>query len=105
MYIRSALFWDIVQHRVVILYRRFGTTHRSHLQGSNRLSRNVGTEMPKDFLTLEDGADKLSRNFGTELRLYAAWCPRRAQKKFLTLDDGADRLSRNIGIELPLYAA
>jgi hypothetical protein len=32
--IRSAIFWDITQRRVIILYRRFGTTYRSHLQGS-----------------------------------------------------------------------
>ena len=33
---RSALFWDIMQRRAVILYRRFGTTYPSHLQGSRR---------------------------------------------------------------------
>jgi hypothetical protein len=37
---RSALFWYITQLRVVILYRRFGTTYRSHLQGS-RSTRNI----------------------------------------------------------------
>jgi hypothetical protein len=31
---RSALFWDITQRWVVIVYRRFGTTYRSHLQRS-----------------------------------------------------------------------
>jgi hypothetical protein len=31
--LRSALFWDITRHRVVIVYRRFGTTYQSHLQG------------------------------------------------------------------------
>jgi uncharacterized membrane protein YgcG len=30
----SVLFCDITQRRVVILYRRFGTTYQSHLQGS-----------------------------------------------------------------------
>ena len=34
MLLRSALFWDITQRRVIILYRRFGTTYRSHLKGS-----------------------------------------------------------------------
>jgi hypothetical protein len=28
----SALFWDITRRRVVIVYRRFGTTYRSHLK-------------------------------------------------------------------------
>jgi hypothetical protein len=32
-----------------------------------------------DFLTLEDGTDRLSRNVGTELPLNAALYPRRAQ--------------------------
>ena len=31
MKIRSAVFWDITQRRVVILYRRFGTKYRSLL--------------------------------------------------------------------------
>jgi hypothetical protein len=31
---RSALFWDITRRRVVIVYRRFGKTYRSHLPGS-----------------------------------------------------------------------
>jgi hypothetical protein len=35
--VRSELFWDITQRRVVILYRRFGITYRSHLQGSRSL--------------------------------------------------------------------
>ena len=39
MYMRSALFWVITQHRVVIPYRRFGTTYRSHLQGSRNPRR------------------------------------------------------------------
>jgi hypothetical protein len=30
-YLRSALFWDITQRLVVLLYRRFGTNYRSHL--------------------------------------------------------------------------
>jgi hypothetical protein len=32
--LRSTLFWDITLRRVVIVYRRFWTTHRSHLHGS-----------------------------------------------------------------------
>ena len=34
---RSPLFWVITQRVVVISYRRFGTTYRSHLQGSSKL--------------------------------------------------------------------
>ena len=30
--LRFALFWDFIQHRVVIPYRRFRTTYQSHLQ-------------------------------------------------------------------------
>jgi hypothetical protein len=37
----SALFWDIIQRWVVFLYRRFGTSYRSDLQGS-RSPRRTG---------------------------------------------------------------
>jgi hypothetical protein len=37
----SALFWDITQRRVVVPYRRFGTTYRSHLQGPSSFSGTV----------------------------------------------------------------
>jgi hypothetical protein len=36
---RSALFWNVAQCVMVIFYRRFGTTYRSHLQGSRRTNR------------------------------------------------------------------
>jgi len=32
---RSSLFWDITQRRLVVIYRRFGTTHKPHIQGPN----------------------------------------------------------------------
>jgi hypothetical protein len=35
-FLRYALFWNFIQRRIVICYRRFGTTYRSHLQGSSR---------------------------------------------------------------------
>jgi len=28
---RSSFFWDVTQHRLVVSYRRFGKTYRSHL--------------------------------------------------------------------------
>jgi len=36
---RSSLFWYVTQCR--ISYRRFGTTHCSHPQGSNSPRRNL----------------------------------------------------------------
>jgi hypothetical protein len=50
----SVVCWDVTQRRLVKL-RRFGTTYRSHLPGSNVL---LGQ------LTLEDGTDVYSRNVG-----------------------------------------
>jgi len=46
---RTALLWVITQQVSVISYRRFGTTYRSHIQGSrdlDRLSRSVGKKLP-----------------------------------------------------------
>jgi hypothetical protein len=56
---RYAFFWDITHHMVVIPYRSLGTVYRSHLfeNGTDRF--------------LEDGADKLSRNVGNELPPHA----------------------------------
>jgi hypothetical protein len=54
-----ALYWDITQRRMAILYRRFETTYQSHLQESR-------------VQTLEDGTDTLSRNVGKGLPLDAA---------------------------------
>ena len=34
LWLRSSIFWDISQRRVVIPYRRFGTTYRFYLQRS-----------------------------------------------------------------------
>ena len=31
----SALFWDFMQSRLIVYYRRFGTTHHSHLRESS----------------------------------------------------------------------
>ena len=30
-----SLFWDVTRRRLVVIYRCFGTTYRSHLQGSS----------------------------------------------------------------------
>jgi len=47
---RSAVFWDFMQRRMVIPYRRCGTVQttssilKGQEDGTDRLSRNVGTE-------------------------------------------------------------
>jgi hypothetical protein len=63
---------SLTQHVVVILYRRFCTPYRSQLQGSRSSRRKSKKIFFLEFLTLEDGADRLSRNVGTELPLYPA---------------------------------
>ena len=74
MHMRSALFYDITQRWVVVLYRRFGTIYRSHLQGSRsrRRKAEVSGKPIGPILNLEDGTDRLSRNVDSELPLNAA---------------------------------
>jgi len=60
----SGLFWDVTQRTVVIPCRRFGTTYWSHLQGSR--------DFYLDFFTIGNGTDRLSRNVGTKLPSYVA---------------------------------
>ena len=124
---KSGLFCDPTQRRVKIPYRRFGTTYRYHLQGSNylalkdgicRLSQNVRTELPLyaaygplfngqvHYLTTKNGICRLSQNVGTELPLYAAYDPlfNGQVQHYLTTKDGICRLSQNVGTELSPYA-
>jgi hypothetical protein len=51
MLMKSAVFWGITQRRVVIVYRRFGTTYRPIL---------TGQESEFGVLNREDGTDKFS---------------------------------------------
>jgi hypothetical protein len=48
--LRSALFWNITQRRVVIIYRRFGTTYLSHLQGSRSPTRKESRQDIMPFM-------------------------------------------------------
>jgi hypothetical protein len=60
-WMRTALFWAITQRVVLSPYRHFGSIYQSQLQGS----RVLGS------LNLEDGTDRLSQNVGNELPLPA----------------------------------
>jgi hypothetical protein len=40
LYLRSSLFWNLTQRRLVVSYRSCETTYRSHLQESTRNSGN-----------------------------------------------------------------
>jgi hypothetical protein len=71
---RSTLFWRITHRIVLIPYRRFGTTHRSHLEG--RFETTYRSHLQG---LLEGVTDGLCRNVGKELPLYAAQYPKGAQ--------------------------
>jgi hypothetical protein len=57
---RSSLFWDVTQPRLVVSYQRFGTPNRSHILGSN-------SPRGMDYITVKGGLDRLSRNVGSYL--------------------------------------
>ena len=40
--LRSWLFWDVMQRRLVVIYRRCGTTYRLHLLRVQQPKKNVG---------------------------------------------------------------
>ena len=84
-FMTPALFWDITQRQVVILYRRFGTTYRPHIPGSRspvilyrrcgktyRSHLSMGQEILGFIDPCKDGTDRLSRNIGKGLPLDAA---------------------------------
>lgn len=69
------ILWNFMQHRMVVLYRRFGITYWSHHQRSSS---------PRS-LTLEDGTSRLSQNVSTKLPFRAAQNSERAQISNKTL--------------------
>jgi len=54
---RSAFFWDFTQRWLLVSYRRFGTSYRSHLQGPTWVHEVV--------------TDSLSQNVSSYLTIYA----------------------------------
>jgi hypothetical protein len=66
--LRTAVSWVITHRVVVIYYRRFATTYRSHTQGSKTFRHNIS--VPSSGC--EDGNDRLFRNVSKKLRLLAA---------------------------------
>jgi len=61
---RSALFWDVTQPKVAIVYQRFGTIGPFF---SGQEIRFIDPFKKFDFLTLEVGTNTLSRNVGKDL--------------------------------------
>ena len=43
MRVRSALFWNFTQYRMVVPYRRFGTAYHTHLRASSSPRKNSWT--------------------------------------------------------------
>jgi hypothetical protein len=70
---RYPLFWDLTQRRLIISYRRVGTSYLSHFKRSNT----------PDCYTLENGANGPSRNVCSEVIIYTFQHSRRT--KILTL--------------------
>jgi hypothetical protein len=48
MLMKYVVFWGITRRRVVIVYRRFGTTYRSHPRGSRVLVGLLTRNTPED---------------------------------------------------------
>ena len=48
VYVTSELFWDFELRRLLVCYRRFWTTYRSHLQGSSTNYSSTLRKIPED---------------------------------------------------------
>jgi hypothetical protein len=58
--LKSKLFWDFTQRRLVVCYRSFGITYLTHFQGLTLEDRTY-----VQWLTLENGTDTLSANISS----------------------------------------
>jgi len=68
-------FRDSTQRRMVVSYRRFGTTYRHIFQRPSSPWRKISRVKHSSVLdcwTLEDGTNRLSQKVGKKLPLYAA---------------------------------
>jgi hypothetical protein len=89
----SALFWDI---RVVIVYRRFGTTCRSHLLGSRV---RVGKMGPKRRKTITTRRHVISQKTADVVNIAAeAWneC-KKSRLQYCELDSSATEWRQLVG--------
>jgi hypothetical protein len=59
--LRSVFFWEIMQRGVVILYRHFGTTYLSHLDGPRSPRRNPVIQLTGLRTWLLQSVSKLRR--------------------------------------------
>jgi hypothetical protein len=80
--VRSPLFWNVTQSRLVASYRRFGTIFRSHLQGLN--SPTSGTNYQSTLRNVQKTANKFCRSSGTWRRVVWLICDELA---LLTADE------------------
>jgi len=109
-YTRNALFWVVTQRVVAISYRRFGTTYRSHLQGSRIQKKacfpNIPHSPPPNHLQQPYWlTPPILRLSIAHILLIRTPCLDNRLSFGHTPEDGTDKLSRNVGKRLPLLAA
>jgi hypothetical protein len=111
---RFAHFWDTKQRWVVVLYRRFGTIYRCHLQGS-RSARIFWPLKMRPICCPETSIQNYHSTLRNELLGPWRWDRQVVQKRryrtttircvmTLTLENGTE-MSRNVDTELPLNTA
>ena len=109
-YMSTALFWVIMQRAVTISYRLFGTTYRSHLQGSRIQKKaccsNISHSPPPTHLHQPYWlTPPLLRLFmAHSIPVQTPYWDNRLSFGFAP-EDGTDRLSLNVGKKWPLPAA
>jgi len=78
--VRSLLFWDVMQRRLVVSYRRFGTTCRYHPEGSSSANLRLPTACtPRDesyhFVELISHSHPVAESVD-DRKLYLIWLKR-----------------------------
>jgi hypothetical protein len=124
--IRTFLPWDVTQHRLVISYRRFGTTYRSHIQTTSNPGitcyRRFGTTYRSHIQIKSNPGITCYRRFGTTYLSHLQVpnstrkntiptfrdilsVPSSSVKQSKEIENRTNRFSRNTGNQLPVYAA
>jgi hypothetical protein len=88
MHMNFALFWDITQRWVVVLYRRFGTTYRSNLQGSRSPRRKLSSWTSWPLKKEPIGCPETSvQNYHSNLRNITEKCRTQEANTFPSMTD------------------
>ena len=102
-------YWDVMQHRVIIPYRHFGTTCCSHLPGSRNPGHRERLKLTETFFLGGEGTlynisfFKEARHFGSRLLYFGKNISRLSVHCWVTFDRAFHCTGSNVELKSTCY--